>query len=172
VVIEVVLRAVRVDVGTSTPLLLLEEVGGERVLPIFIGAPEATAIAYALSNVETPRPMSHDLLGNVIGSLGAQLFSVEITDLIDNVFYANLRLLRENSEISVSARPSDAVALALRIGAPILVNDELMAEQGKILKIDDDDDEEERDEDVQNEAELVAELRDFLDTIRPEDFNQ
>jgi bifunctional DNase/RNase len=172
VVIEVVLRAVRVDVGTSTPLLLLEEVGGERVLPIFIGAPEATAIAYALSNVETPRPMSHDLLGNVIGSLGAQLFSVEITVLIDNVFYANLRLLRENSEISVSARPSDAVALALRIGAPILVNDELMAEQGKILKIDDDDDEEERDEDVQNEAELVAELRDFLDTIRPEDFNQ
>ena len=172
--IEVVLRAVRVDVGTSTPLLLLEEVGGERVLPIFIGAPEATAIAYALSNVETPRPMSHDLLGNVIGSLGAQLFSVEITELVDNVFYANLRLLRENSEISVSARPSDAVALALRIGAPILVNDELMAQQGKILKIDDDDDDEgeENDDDAQSEAELVAELRDFLDTIRPEDFNQ
>jgi hypothetical protein len=174
--IEVVLRAVRVDVGTSTPLLLLEEVGGERVLPIFIGAPEATAIAYALGNVETPRPMSHDLLGNVIGSLGAQLFAVEITDLIDNVFYANLRLLREREEISVSARPSDAVALALRIGAPILVNDELMASQGRVLSIVDDEDEEEADEhveaDVPNEAELVAELRDFLETIRPEDFNQ
>jgi hypothetical protein len=174
--IEVVLRAVRVDVGTSTPLLLLEEVGGERVLPIFIGAPEATAIAYALGNVETPRPMSHDLLGNVIGSLGAQLFAVEITDLIDNVFYANLRLLREREEISVSARPSDAVALALRIGAPILVNDELMASQGRVLRIEDDEDEEEADEhvevDVPNEAELVAELRDFLETIRPEDFNQ
>jgi hypothetical protein len=173
--IEVVLRAVRVDVGSSTPLLLLEEVGGERVLPIFIGAPEATAIAYALSNVETPRPMSHDLLGNVIGSLGAQLFSVEITELIDNVFYANLRLLRENAEISVSARPSDAVALALRVGAPILVNDDLMERQGKILRIDDEDDDDgiEHDEqDVQSEAELVAELRDFLDTIRPEDFNQ
>jgi bifunctional DNase/RNase len=175
-VIEVVLRAVRVDVGTSTPLLLLEEVGGERVLPIFIGAPEATAIAYALGNVETPRPMSHDLLGNVIGSLGAQLFAVEITDLIDNVFYANLRLLREREEISVSARPSDAVALALRIGAPILVNDELMASQGRILSIEDEEDEDEaeaNDEaDVPNEAELVAELRDFLETIRPEDFNQ
>lgn len=174
--IEVVLRAVRVDVGTSTPLLLLEEVGGERVLPIFIGAPEATAIAYALGNVETPRPMSHDLLGNVIGSLGAQLFAVEITDLIDNVFYANLRLLREREEISVSARPSDAVALALRIGAPILVNDELMASQGRILSIEDEEDEDEaeaNDEaDVPNEAELVAELRDFLETIRPEDFNQ
>ena len=177
--IEVVLRAVRVDVGTSTPLLLLEEVGGERVLPIFIGAPEATAIAYALGNVESPRPMSHDLLGNVIGSLGAQLFSVEITELIDNVFFANLRLLRENTEISVSARPSDAVALALRVGAPILVNDDLMASQGKILKIDDDDDDELDDDgldhdqgEVQSEARLVAELRDFLDTIRPEDFNQ
>jgi bifunctional DNase/RNase len=174
--IEVVLRAVRVDVGTSTPLLLLEEVGGERVLPIFIGAPEATAIAYALGNVETPRPMSHDLLGNVIGSLGAQLFSVEITELVDNVFYANLRLLRDREEISVSARPSDAVALALRSGAPILVNDELMALQGRLLSIEDEDvdeDDEELDEaDVPNEAELVAELRDFLETIRPEDFNQ
>jgi hypothetical protein len=174
--IEVVLRAVRVDVGTSTPLLLLEEVGGERVLPIFIGAPEATAIAYALGNVETPRPMSHDLLGNVIGSLGAQLFSVEITELVDNVFYANLRLLRDREEISVSARPSDAVALALRSGAPILVNDELMALQGRLLSNEDEDDDEDDQEldeaDVPNEAELVAELRDFLETIRPEDFNQ
>jgi bifunctional DNase/RNase len=174
--IEVVLRAVRVDVGTSTPLLLLEEVGGERVLPIFIGAPEATAIAYALGNVETPRPMSHDLLGNVISSLGAQLFSVEITELVDNVFYANLRLLREREEISVSARPSDAVALALRVGAPILVNDELMAEQGRVIRIEDDDEGDEAEEgdenDASNEAELVAELRDFLETIKPEDFNQ
>lgn len=120
--------------------------------------------------------MSHDLLGNVIGSLGAQLFSVEITELVDNVFYANLRLLRDREEISVSARPSDAVALALRSGAPILVNDELMALQGRLLSIEDEDedeDEEELDEaDVPNEAELVAELRDFLETIRPEDFNQ
>jgi len=165
-----------VDVGTSTPLLLLEEVGGERVLPIFIGAPEATAIAYALGNVETPRPMSHDLLGNVIGSLGAQLFSVEITELVDNVFYANLRLLREREEISVSARPSDAVALALRVGAPILVNDELMAEQGRVISIEDDDEDDEAEEgdenDASNEAELVAELHDFLETIKPEDFNQ
>ena len=170
--IEVILRAVRVDVGTSTPLLLLEEVGGDRVLPIFIGAPEATAIAYALGNIETPRPMSHDLLGNVIGALGAQLFAAEITELIDNVFYANLRLLRDSSEINVSARPSDAVALALRVGAPILVNDELMALQGKILSIDDDDVDDESEEGTRSEADLVAELRDFLDTIRPEDFNQ
>jgi bifunctional DNase/RNase len=173
--VEVILRAVRVDVGTSTPLLLLEEVGGSRVLPIFIGAPEATAIAYALGGVATPRPMSHDLLGNVIAALGAKVFAVEITELNDNTFFANLRLLRSGAEINVSARPSDAVALALRVGAPILVSDELMAAEGRVMSLD--DEEEDGDEDLdegegRSEADLVAELRDFLDTIRPEDFNQ
>ena len=102
--VEVVLRAVRVDVGSSTPLLLLEEVGGDRVLPIFIGAPEATAIAYALQHIETPRPMSHDLLGNVITALGARLFAVEITHLVDNTFYANLRLLARRARRFSSRR--------------------------------------------------------------------
>jgi hypothetical protein len=176
--VEVVLRAVRVDVGSSTPLLLLEEVGGERVLPIFVGAPEATAIAYALQSVTTPRPMSHDLLGNVIAALGAQLFAVEITELVDNTYFANLRLLRERTEINVSARPSDAVALALRVGSPILVSDQLMNEQGKVMHLDESDEIDEvddiieTDEEAPTEAELVAELRDFLETIRPEDFNQ
>jgi bifunctional DNase/RNase len=165
-------------VGSSTPLLLLEEVGGERVLPIFVGAPEATAIAYALQNVPTPRPMSHDLLGNVIAALGAQLFAVEITELVDNTYYANLRLLRDRAEINVSARPSDAVAIALRVGSPILVSDQLMNEQGKVMQLDETEEIDEVDEllevdeDAPNEAELVAELRDFLETIRPEDFNQ
>ena len=166
--VEVVLRAVRVDVGTSTPLLLLEEVGGDRVLPIFIGAPEATAIAYALQHIETPRPMSHDLLGNVITALGARLFAVEITHLVDNTFYANLRLLREGREILVSARPSDAVALALRVGAPLLVSDELMNDEGQILEVADGDDADSE----ESEANLLAELRDFLNNVRPEDFDQ
>ncbi len=168
--VEVVLRAVRVDVGSSTPLLLLEEVGGDRVLPIFIGAPEATAIAYALQHVEAPRPMSHDLLANVITTLGAQLFAVEITELVDNTFYAHLRLLRDHVELIVEARPSDAVALALRSGAPIIVSATLMNEQGKFIHLE--DDVEDAEDDTPSEAELVAELRDFLDTVRPEDFNQ
>jgi uncharacterized protein len=172
-VVEVILRAVRVDVGSSTPLLLLEEVGGERVLPIFIGAPEATAIAYALQNLTTPRPMSHDLLGNVIAALGAKLFAVEITELRDNTFFANLRLLRGESEIEVSARPSDAVALALRVGAPILVTDDLMASEGRVMQLDEVEEEDEgEEEDQPSETELVAELREFLETIRPEDFNR
>lgn len=166
--VEVVLRAVRVDVGSSTPLLLLEEVGGDRVLPIFIGAPEATAIAYALQHIETPRPMSHDLLGNVITALGARLFAVEITHLIGNTFYANLRLLREGQEVLVSARPSDAVALALRVGAPLLVSDELMNDEGQVFQVGDEDDEDSE----ESEATLLAELRDFLNNVRPEDFDQ
>jgi bifunctional DNase/RNase len=170
--IEVVLRAVRVDVGSSTPLLLLEEVGGDRVLPIFIGAPEAAAIAYALQGVSAPRPMSHDLLGHVITALSAKVFSVEITELVDNTFFANLRLVRTNEEIVVSARPSDAVALALRVGAPILVSDDLMAAEGKVMELAyDEDDEEYVGLDTPSEADLVAQLREFLDQVRPEDFD-
>ena len=119
--------------------------------------------------------MSHDLLGNVIAALGAQLFAVEITELVDNTYYANLRLLRERSEINVSARPSDAVALALRVGAPILVNDQLMNERGKIMHLDETEESDELDEsddEAPSEAEQVAELRDFLENIRPEDFNK
>ena len=169
--IEVVLRAVRVDVGTSTPLLLLEEVAGERVLPIFIGAPEAAAIAYALQGVESPRPMSHDLLGHVIGALGAKLFAVEITELSDNTFFASLRLVRSGQEITVSSRPSDAVALALRVGAPILVSDDLMATEGKVMQLTyDEDDEEYVELATPDEADLVEQLRAFLDHVRPEDF--
>jgi len=168
--IEVVLRAVRVDVGSSTPLLLLEEVSGNRVLPIFIGAPEATAIAYALQGIEAPRPMSHDLLGNVITALGAKLFSVEIVDLVDNTFFASLRLLRGAEEIIVSARPSDAVALALRVGAPLLVHDDLMNAEGQIYVADDEIDDE-MGEDVDEDS-LLADLRSFLDNVNPEDFNQ
>ncbi|HEV3268528.1 MAG TPA: bifunctional nuclease family protein [Acidimicrobiales bacterium] len=169
--IEVVLRAVRVDVGTSTPLLLLEEVAGERVLPIFIGAPEAAAIAYALQGVESPRPMSHDLLGHVISALGAKLFAVEITELSDNTFFASLRLVRSGQEITVSSRPSDAVALALRVGAPILVSDDLMASEGKVMQLTyDEDDEEYVELDTPDEADLVEQLRAFLDNVRPEDF--
>lgn len=168
--VEVVLRAVRVDVGSSTPLLLLEEVGGSRVLPIFIGAPEAAAIAYALQGVPTPRPMTHDLLGHLISQLGGKLFNVEITEVRDNTYFADLRIVKNGADVLVSARPSDAVALALRIGAPILVRDELMDAEGKVLDLDDNDDIEVLDE--QDEAELVAELREFLDSVRPEDFDQ
>jgi bifunctional DNase/RNase len=162
--VEVVLRAVRVDVGSSTPILLLEEVHGERVLPIFIGQPEAAAIGYALQNVATPRPMTHDLMGEIIGVLGGRVFAVEIQSLVGSTYYGAVRLVSPSGEVTVSARPSDAIALALRVGAPILVNDELMAAEGHVLETSDLDEDElvEGDESL-DEEDLVAELRAFLD---------
>lgn len=170
--IEVVLRAVRVDVGSATPLLLLEEVGGERVLPIFVGTPEAAAIAYALQGIEAPRPMSHDLMGHIISALGARLFSVEITELVSGTFYANLRLVRDGGEVVVSARPSDAVALALRVGAPILVGDALMESEGRVMDLTEEDEDEDGGIEPVSETDLVAEMRAFLDRVNPEDFGR
>jgi len=168
--VEVVLRSVRVDLGSATPILLLEEVHGERVLPIFIGQPEAAAIGYALQNVATPRPMTHDLLGEVIATLGGRVFAVEIQSLVGSTYYGAIRLLTSEGEVTVSARPSDAIALALRVGSPILVNDELMAAEGQVLELsdfddDDDDDDHEYGDAVEapDEEDLVAELREFLD---------
>jgi bifunctional DNase/RNase len=162
--VEVVLRTVSVDVASATPILLLEEVHGKRILPIFIGQPEAAAIAYALQEVETPRPMTHDLMGEIITSLGGKVFNVEIQNLVGSTYYAALRILLNGAEVTISARPSDAVALALRVGAPILVNDELMDAEAQIFEADDEEDDEflEGDGEVAEE-ELVAELHEFLD---------
>ena len=116
--------------------------------------------------------MSHDLLGHVVSALGAKLFSVEVTELVDNTYFANLRLVRSGEEIIVSARPSDAVALALRVGAPILISDDLMAAEGRVMKLAyDEEDEEYVELDAPSEADLVAQLREFLDQVRPEDFD-
>ena len=166
--VEVVLRTVSVDVASATPILLLEEVHGNRILPIFIGQPEAAAIAYALQEIETPRPMTHDLMGEIITGLGGKVFNVEIQNLVGSTYYAALRLLINGAELTISARPSDAVALALRVGAPILVNDELMDAEAQIFESDDDDDEDDGDVfgaiamEVEEE-DLVAELHEFLD---------
>jgi bifunctional DNase/RNase len=135
------------------------------VLPIFIGAPEAAAIAYALQGIDTPRPMTHDLLGSVIATLGAKVLAIEISELVDSTYHATIRLVHEGVDLSVSARPSDAVALALRVGAPMLVNDELMRLHGQQIEGDLDDDVDDEDPDS-----LLDEFRAFLDDVRPEEF--
>ncbi len=161
--VEVMLRTVRMDASSGTPVLLLEEVHGPRALAVFIGGPEAAAIAYALEGVQTPRPMTHDLLASTITALGAQLLTVEIVEQRDSSYIALLRLVREGAEITVDARPSDAIALALRQSAPILVDDKVMEE----CSFDTTEDEETEEVD---EAALVDELRAFLETVKPEDF--
>ena len=125
--LEVRLTAVRVDLRSNHPVVfLLQELEGERALPIFIGPAEATAIAYAIQKMRVPRPMTHDLLRDVVDALGATLQRVVVTEVREATYYAELHLMRTESPIVVSARPSDAVALAARTGSPIFVADDLM----------------------------------------------
>lgn len=166
--VEVRLRAVRVDLQSNTPVLLLQETEGEgRTLPIFIGTPEAAAIAYALQGVAMPRPMTHDLIRDLLSSLEVAVERVVITELRSSTYYAELQLRRGSERQVVSSRPSDAVAVAVRTGSPLYVADDLMDAEGIILAIEPADD----DEDEESSEELVGQFRQFLDTIRPEDFS-
>lgn len=161
--VEMELVGVRVQMPTNTPILLLREtIGRRRVVPIYIGGPEAHAIDLALSGTPTPRPMTHDLMAEVIETLGAALERVVVTELRDGTFFAEL-LLRDGSGgvQTLSARPSDAVALAVRTGSQIFAEEALIEEAG----IEEVESTEEGDEE-----EMVEELRKFLDKVNPEDF--
>lgn len=164
--VRVKLQAVRVDFQSSTPVLFLQETEEPgRSLLVFIGAPEATAIAYALQGVEVPRPMTHDLLAQVLELTGAQLQAIVVTELRDGTYFAELRLLVNGAEQVLSARPSDAVALAVRTGAELYVSDELMEAEGARVELEDEDGEEEDSEAV------VDEFMEFLEGVKPEDFS-
>ena len=153
--VEVV--GVRVEMPSNQPIVLLRERGSDRYLPIWIGAVEATAIAFAQQGVVPQRPLTHDLLRDVVAALGATLHQVRITDLRDGVFYA---VLDFGSGLEVSARPSDAIALALRTGTPISASEQVLDEAGVPLP-----DEEEAEDETE-----VERFREFLDQISPEDF--
>jgi bifunctional DNase/RNase len=146
---------VRVEMPSQQPIVLLRESGGERYLPIWIGATEATAIAFAQQGVVPVRPLTHDLLKDVLEALGAQLTQIRITELRDGVFYAELIFA---GGVEVSARPSDAIALALRTGTPIYGAEEVLAEAGIAIP------------DEQEDEEEVERFREFLDQVSPEDF--
>lgn len=144
---------VRVEMPSNQPIVLLREIEGERYLPIWIGAAEATAIAYVQQGVVPPRPLTHDLLKDVIGAVGRSLDEVRITRLEDGVFFAELHL---GEGAVVSARPSDAIALALRTASPVLVDESVLDDAGVVIP-DEEEDEVER-------------FREFLDQVTPEDF--
>ncbi|MCC6338949.1 MAG: bifunctional nuclease family protein [Acidimicrobiia bacterium] len=161
--IQVSLVGVRLEVPTNQPIVLLREQDGPRYLPIFIGPPEATAIVYALQGMDTPRPMTHDLLKTVLDDLTARLDRVEITELHDGTFYAEIELVRNGSSSRISSRPSDAIALAVRYSdtVPIFVDEEVLDEAGVLFDADDDDEKDER---------QIEQFREFLDQVAPEDF--
>jgi bifunctional DNase/RNase len=149
---------VRVELPSNSPIVLLREVAGKRrVLPIFIGGPEATAIAFALEEVETPRPMTHDLMKDLLDEVGARIERIVVTELREATFYAEIVLSVAGQVHSVSARPSDAVALAVRYGAPVFAEEGVLEVAGRSA-----------DEDVP-EA-VVEQFKEFIDQVNPEDF--
>ena len=152
---EVEVIGVRVEMPSNQPIVLLREVTGERYLPIWIGAVEATAIAFAQQGVVPPRPLTHDLLRDILEATGNEVSEIRITEMKDNVFYASLVLA---SGVEVSARPSDSIALALRTGSRIVCAEELLDDAGIVVP-DEQEDEVER-------------FREFLDHVSPEDFEQ
>jgi bifunctional DNase/RNase len=151
---EVDVMGVRVEMPSNQPIVLLREVAGERYLPIWIGAVEATAIAFAQQGVVPPRPLTHDLMKDVLGALGAELTEVRITDVKDGVFFATLVL---DGSVEVSARPSDSIALALRTGTRIVCAEDVLDEAGLAVPAEQEDE--------------VERFREFLDQVTPEDFD-
>ncbi len=152
---EVEVVGVRVEMPSNQPIVLLREAAGERYLPIWIGAVEATAIAFAQQGVVPPRPLTHDLLKNLLEETGNGLAEVRITEMTDNVFYATLVL---DSGVEISARPSDSIALALRTGSKIVCAEDLLDEVGIAVP-------DEREDEVEA-------FREFLDHVSPEDFEK
>ena len=164
--IEVELIGVSVEVASNTPIVVLQEMSGAaRSLSIFIGGPEATAIAFALEGVKAPRPLTHDLFKNVLDAIDVDIEHVVVSELRDATFYAELHLTNGDESWVVSARPSDALALAARVDCPIYVNDQVMNEAG-VADVDAD----EGDDPDGSPEEVVEEFRQFIDSVRPEDF--
>jgi bifunctional DNase/RNase len=162
--VQMELIAVRVELPGNTPVVVLRELEGEgRLLPIFIGQPEATAIAFALDGVTTPRPMTHDLMRDLLEELGATVERVLVTHLQEGTFYAEIHMVASGDQHRVSARPSDAMALALRIGCPIFASDDVLAEAGLTPEP-----EHEADEDAGED--VVEQFREFIDNVNPDDF--
>ncbi|GAB3673843.1 bifunctional nuclease family protein [Actinocorallia lasiicapitis] len=147
---------VRVEMPSNQPIVLLKESDGDRYLPIWIGAVEATAIAFAQQGMLPARPLTHDLFKDVIEALGSQLRTVNITALREGIFFADLVFA---GGVEVSARPSDSIALALRTGASIFASEDVLDEAGVSIPADEQEDE-------------VEKFREFLDTITPEDFDR
>jgi len=155
---EVSIYGVSFDVVGKQPIVLLKTLDGNKFLPIWIGHPEAAAILMKLQGAPTPRPMTHDLVTDMLGELNAQVRRIAVTELRENTFYATITLQVNGSEIEIDSRPSDALALAVRTSAPIFVADQVIDDQGIEFGAEPDD------------AEVIDEFKKFLEGVNPEDF--
>ena len=158
---EMVIYGVSFDMVGKQPIVLLKTADGNRFLPIWIGHPEAAAILVKLQNAAPARPMTHDLLNDVLGQLDAEVISIAVTEMRENTYYARITLRQNGSEIEIDSRPSDAIALAVRSEAPIFADDSVIEESAIEFEHEDD----------VNEEQMVEEFKKFLDDVKPEDFS-
>jgi uncharacterized protein len=156
---EMVIYGVSFDLVGKQPIVLLKTADGNKFLPIWIGHPEAAAILMKLQGAATPRPMTHDLVTDMLQQLDAQVVRICVTELRENTFYASITLQQDGSEIEVDSRPSDAIALAVRAEAPIFAADRVIEESAIEFE----------GEEV-NEDEIVDEFRKFLENVTPAEF--
>jgi bifunctional DNase/RNase len=148
------------DMVGKQPIVLLKTVDGNKFLPIWIGHPEAAAILMKLQGASTPRPMTHDLLSDVLDQMEAKCEKVSVTELRDNTFFASITISMNGSEMDIDSRPSDALALAVRTSAPIFAADDVIEESAIEFE----------GEEVEDQEQVVEKFKDFLDNVTPEDF--
>lgn len=156
--IKMKIKGLMIDPMTQMPIIVLKDPEGDAVLPIWVGLFEANAIALQIEQVATPRPMTHDLLKNLIGELEAKVEKIVVNDLKENTFYAQIHLQRGGGILRIDARPSDAIALALRAGAPIFVEEKVVSRAKKV--------------DMTKDASESDRWRQWLEKLDPEDFGK
>ncbi len=161
--LEMKVRGLALDPLSNMPIIILRDEEEKRSLPIWVGIFEANAIALELEKITTPRPMTHDLIKNILEALEARVLKIVVNDLRDNTFFAAIHLRLGDSELTVDSRPSDAIALALRVGAPIFVEEEVVRKAKSV--------------EVAKETETVdpedrEKLKEWLENLKPEDFGK
>ena len=156
--IEMKVKNLAFDLAKSGAMVFLEEMDGKRVLPIWIGIFEANAIALELRKINTARPMTHDLILNIIRGLGAEATKIVVTELKDNTFYATIHITTKKGEVEIDSRPSDAIALALRVDTPIYVVEEVITQAGR------------HDEETKPEEKTDDDFMKWLEKLDPDDF--
>jgi len=156
--IKMTVRGIALDPLTNMPIIILKDQDDKRALPIWVGIFEANAIALELEKISTPRPMTHDLIKNILDGLGANVQQVVVNDLKDNTFFAVIEISVNGNKVNIDSRPSDAIALALRVNAPIFVTEKVVTKAKSI--------------EVSEEKEESDRWREWLENLKPEDFGK
>lgn len=156
--IKMTVRGIALDPLTNMPIIILKDADDKRALPIWVGIFEANAIALELEKISTPRPMTHDLIKNILDGLGASVQQVVVNDLKDNTFFAVIEITVNGNVVNIDSRPSDAIALALRVNAPIFVTEKVVTKAKSI--------------EVSEEKEEADRWREWLENLKPEDFGK